>query len=386
MRKTLSILGVTGSVGSAAADVIASAPEKFNVKLVTAGSNATALALAAIRLKACRAVIADDAQYETLKNHLAGTNIEVAAGQAALENAAGESVDLTLTAIVGMAGLRPTLRAVQNSKAVAIANKESLVAAGGLIMDEAKRRGTVILPVDSEHNAIFQVFDFERPEGIEKIILTASGGPFRTWSREQMEAASVDEALNHPTWPMGRKISIDSATLMNKALEVIEAHVLFGQPPEKIDVIVHPQSIIHSMVEYADGSILAQMGASDMRTPIAHVLAWPERMKTPGKRLNVQTLANLTFEPVDTHRFPALALARAALQSGPDATVALNAANEIGVEAFLVGRIGFNGISHGLCRIMDEVPRTDVHTLDAIEAHDRHTRDKARIVFDTLVH
>lgn len=376
--KTINILGVTGSIGQCAADVVASDPSRFDVQVVTANINVEALAKTAIRLKAKTAVVCQLEKYEELKSLLSGTNIKAEAGQDAFQNAAAHKVDLTLAAIVGMAGLRPLMSAIRNSKCVAIANKEPLVAAGSLVLAEAKKHGTTILPVDSEHNAIFQVFDVKNKNSIEKIILTASGGPFRTASEETIRNATSQQALAHPNWNMGRKISIDSATMMNKALEVIEAHYLFGLPPEKIDVIIHPQSVIHSMVEYKDGSILAQMGASDMRTPIAHVLAWPERMNTPGQKLDLKQLKNLTFETPDKKRFPALQFAYDALKSGQAACIALNAANEVAVEAFLEGKTGFLGIVECICRIMEETPTAPLSTLEDIEKHDKAVREAAR--------
>ena len=265
LPKNIAILGVTGSIGASTKHVILSAPERFAVSVVTANNNAEALARDAIALKAKMAVIADETQYGALKAFLSGTKIEVRAGRDALNTAVPAGTDITVSAITGMAGLEPLLHALENSKCVGIANKEPLVAAGQLVMEAAGKSGCRILPIDSEHNAVFQVFDFERREGIEKIILTASGGPFRTWSLAQMAMATPAQALAHPTWSMGQKISIDSATMMNKALEIVEAHVLFAMPADKIEVLIHPQSVVHSMVEYADGSVLAQMGASDMR-------------------------------------------------------------------------------------------------------------------------
>jgi 1-deoxy-D-xylulose-5-phosphate reductoisomerase len=353
--KTINILGVTGSIGRSTADVILSAPEKFQVEVVTAQDNAMELAEKAIMLGARKAVLGSERNFSVLKAALADTSIEIACGAPALEEAAAQKADLTMIAVVGMAGLRLLMNAIENSKLVAIANKEPLVSAGPLVMAAAQKHGTKILPVDSEHNAIFQVFDFDRPKGIDKIILTASGGPFLKWPVADIQKASPAQALAHPNWSMGRKISIDSATMMNKALEVIEAHYLFNMPPEKIEVLVHPQSVIHSMVEYADGSVLAQMGASDMRTPIAHVLAWPERMRTPGERLDLINLKSLTFEQPDYDRFPAVRMAYDVLRAGPRACVAFNAANEIAVEAFLNNRIAFLDIIRCIDHILNNM-------------------------------
>ena len=375
--KTINILGVTGSVGRCAADVILSDRDRFDVRVVTANNNAMLLAELAIKLGARKAVLADEKNFSVLKACLENTSIECAAGSEALEEAAATNVDLTLASIVGMAGLVPLLRAIQNSRAVAIANKEPLVAAGALMMAEARRHGTRIIPVDSEHNAIFQVFDTENKSGIEKIILTASGGPFRAWTREQMARATPAQALAHPNWTMGRKISIDSATMMNKALEVIEAHHLFDMPPERIEVVVHPQSVIHSMVEYADGSVLAQMAASDMRTPVAHALAWPQRMKTPGERLDFKKISQLNFEQPDLERFPAIAKAYECLQKGQYAAIAMNAANEVAVDAFLTNRIGFLDILACIDHILASVAVVGFNALEDIQAFDQDVRRRA---------
>lgn len=343
-RKTVSILGATGSIGASTADVIASNPDIFSVDAVAAGSDAEKLAAVALRLGARRAIIANPDKEARLSELLDGCGIEVFSGRGALEEAVAPGTDITVSAITGMAGLEPLLRAVRHSRAVAIANKEPLVAAGALVVAEAKRHNCRILPVDSEHNAVFQVYDFERPEGVDRIILTASGGPFLRWSAADMARATPEQALRHPTWSMGRKISIDSATMMNKALEIIEAHVLFGLPPEKIEVLVHPQSVVHSMVEYKDGSVLSQMGASDMCTPIAHVLGWPERIATPGRRLDLATMGGLTFEVPDHARFPALRLAYECIRRGPMACLAFNAANEVAVDSFLKNGLAFPDI------------------------------------------
>lgn len=376
--KSIAILGVTGSIGQSTKDVILSAPGVFDVRAVTAQSNVQGLARDAKDLGATVAVIGDEDKYEELKAALAGSAIEARAGRKALEDCVPAGTDLCLSAITGMAGLRPLLNAIAHCKAVAIANKEPLVAAGHLVKEAASKSGCTILPVDSEHNAIFQVFDFDRPESVERIILTASGGPFRSWSLEQMAAATPEQALAHPTWSMGRKISIDSATMMNKALEVIEAQVLFGLKAEQIEVVIHPQSVVHSMVEYVDGSILAQMGASDMRTPIAHALAWPARMKTPGQRLDFRALKTLVFEQPDFERFPALSLAYECLNEGGDAALTLNAANEVAVEAFLAGELDFLGIIRTVEYALGNREKADLRDLDAIIEADRLVRVLAR--------
>jgi len=376
--KNINILGVTGSVGRCAVDVLLSAPGKFDVQCVTAHNNVNELAELALKLNATSAVIGNPELYKNLKEALIGTKIKAAAGPEALLEAAATKVDLSLVAIVGMAGLRPTIAAIQNSKAVAIANKEPLAAAGPLVMREVKKSGAVILPVDSEHNAIFQVFDFENREGIKKIILTASGGPFRTWTLDQMSRATKEQALTHPNWSMGPKITIDSATMMNKALEIIEAHYLFEMPPEQIEVLIHPQSVVHSMVEYKDGSVLAQMGASDMRTPIAHTLAWPSRIQTPGKTLDWTKLKELTFEQPDNARFPALNLAYKVLKAGPYACVALNAANEVAVESFLSKKSAFLDIISIIEGALSRISPQVLEKIEDFEEFDRIARDLAR--------
>ncbi len=344
MTKTITILGSTGSVGQSTIDVISKNPDEFQIHALTAYKNVELLSQQARKYNPKLAVIGDEALFQNLKDNLYGTGIECAAGTQAIIECASIPVDVTMAAIMGMAGLKPILVALKNGKSVAIANKEPLVSAGALVMDAAKKSGARILPVDSEHNAIFQCLELHNKNNIRRIILTASGGPFRTWSLEQMTVAKKEQALAHPNWSMGQKISIDSATMMNKALEVIEAHYLFDMPPDKIDVVVHPQSIIHSMVEYSDGSILAQMGASDMKTPISHALAWPKRLAVGGTGLNIKSLHNLSFEGVDHRRFPAINLGYQCLSGGARSLIAMNAANEIAVESFLNDKIGFMDI------------------------------------------
>jgi 1-deoxy-D-xylulose-5-phosphate reductoisomerase len=375
--KTVNILGVTGSIGRSAVDVICSVPEKFDVQAVSAQNSVTELAEIAVRVKAKTAIIGNEDCYETLKQKLSGTGIKAEAGREALLNSASAKVDLSLVAIVGMAGLRPVVAAIQNSKAVAIANKEPLAAAGPLVMREVKKSGAILLPVDSEHNAVFQVFDFKRREGIKKIILTASGGPFRTWKREAMARATKEQALAHPNWVMGPKITIDSATMMNKSLEIIEAHYLFDMPADKIEVMIHPQSIIHSMVEYRDGSVLAQMAASDMRTPIAHALAWPERIDTPGRTLDWTQTRELTFEQPDMERFPALRLAYEALKQGPYSCLALNAANEIAVEHFLNKKTGFLDTINIVEGVLSQISPQTLENIEDFENSDEAVRQLA---------
>ncbi len=368
-KKRVSILGATGSIGQSTADVIASDPERFEVSTLTANENYKDLAQAAIRLNAYSVVIGNSTHEEALREILKGKGVSVLSGQDALIHAVQPETDLTISAITGVAGLKPLMNAIKNSTAVGIANKEPLVAAGAFVMEEAKKYGTQILPIDSEHNAVFQVFDFDRSEGIERIILTASGGPFRTWSAEEMAKATPEQAVAHPNWDMGAKISVDSATMMNKALEIIEAHILFGLPAEKIDVLIHPESVVHSMVEYVDGSVLSQMGASDMRTPIAYTLAWPERMQTPGERLDLTQMKELHFEQPDVEKFPALKLAYQCLEKGALSCLLLNAANEVAVEAFLRQEIGFPDILNIIEFALANEPDIKLESLDsALEA------------------
>ena len=372
--RKISILGATGSVGRGAADVILAQRDAFDVQVVTAKRNAAELAELAIKLKARKAVIADADCFETLTEYLGLTDIECACGAEEVARAAAENADITVAAISGMAGMLPVMNAIAQGKAVAIANKEPLAAAGALVMRAAREAGATILPVDSEHNAVFQVFEAENKDAIENITLTASGGPFRTWSAEQMAGATPAQAVAHPNWSMGAKISVDSASMMNKALEIIEAHHLFDMPPEKIKVVVHPQSIVHAMVEYNDGSVLAQLGAPDMRTPLTNAMLWPNRRATPGRRLDWAQLRRLDFEPVDDVRFPSVKLAYECMGEGTWACAALNAANEVAVEAFLNNKIGFTNIYGTVRRIIDELESLPLETLDDIIEYDKDVR------------
>lgn len=376
--KVINILGVTGSIGQSTAKVIVANPDHFNVQLVSAHSDVDGLARMAKELQASIAVIADEAHEEALKEALADSNIEVMAGQAALIDASRVKADITMAAIVGMAGLEPLMGAIAGSSAVAIANKEPLVAAGPIVLQHAEKHNTKLLPVDSEHNAIFQVFEDAQRDAIERIIITGSGGPFRTWALEDMLGATPEQAIAHPNWSMGAKISVDSATLVNKALEIVEAHYLFDMPAEKIDLVIHAQSVIHSMVEYRDGSVLAQMGASDMCTPIANVLAWPERLNTPGERLDFKMLKTLSFEEVDHFRFPAVKMAYECLGKGLYATAAMNAANEIAVAAFLDGNIGFLDIAKVMRHVIDKTSAQELCTLDDVLKFDSAVRGRAK--------
>jgi 1-deoxy-D-xylulose-5-phosphate reductoisomerase len=343
--RSVTILGATGSVGRSTLDLIEREPERFRILALTAQTDVQGLADAAKAVNAERAVIRDESLLGALREALAGTSTLAEAGEQALLDAAGSGADWTMAAIVGTAGLEPVMEALRGGGTLALANKEALVSAGAIMTRAAKESGATLLPVDSEHNAIFQCFDHERPDAVRRIILTASGGPFRDKSIDEMRAAGPEQAVAHPNWSMGAKISVDCATLMNKGLELIEAYHLFPLQPNSFEIVVHPQSVIHSLVEYVDGSVLAQLGAPDMRVPIAYTLAWPARMATPCERLDLVRLGSLDFEAPDEQRFPALALARAALEAGGAKPAILNAANEIAVAAFLDGRIGFLDIA-----------------------------------------
>ena len=380
--RSVTILGSTGSVGCNTLDLIARQPEAFAVEALTANGSAVRLAEQARRVGAKLAVVADETRYQDLKAALAGSGIEAAAGAPALTEAAARPADWVMAAIVGAAGLAPTLAAVRRGAIVALANKETLVCAGSLMIAEVTRHGATLLPVDSEHNAIFQVLDFERLDAVDRIILTASGGPFRTLSRAAMAEVTPDQAVAHPNWDMGAKISVDSATMMNKGLELIEAHHLFGLPEARIEILVHPQSVVHSMVAYSDGSVLAQMGQPDMRTPIAYTLAWPERMATPVARLDLAEIGQLTFEAPDSERFPALRLARQALQAGGSAPTILNAANEVAVAGFLDGRLGFLGIAEVVERTLERIDAVTLGGLDDVWPIDREARRIAALMFN----
>lgn len=352
-KRRVTVLGSTGSVGTSTLDLIGRNPAQFEVTALVAHRRLDLLIEQARRFMPEFVASADENALPILREALAGTNIRIGAGPRAVVEAADHPCDVVMAAIVGAAGLAPTLAAVRRGAVVALANKESLVCAGAIVMQAVARHGATLLPVDSEHNAIFQVFDDARRDRISRLILTASGGPFRSADREAMAMATPAEAVAHPNWSMGAKISVDSATMMNKGLELIEAHHLFDMPGEQIDILVHPQSVIHSLVEYVDGSVLAQLGSPDMRVPIAYALAWPDRMPTPVARLDLAAISRLTFEPPDQQRFPALRLAREALQRGGSAPTVLNAANEIAVAAFLAGRIGFLDIARVVEQVVD---------------------------------
>ncbi|MED5338508.1 MAG: 1-deoxy-D-xylulose-5-phosphate reductoisomerase [Pseudomonadota bacterium] len=378
--RRVSLLGATGSVGQSTLDLIARQPDAFDVIALTAHRDVAGLAAAARQFSPEVVAIADAACYGELSAALAGSGVRVLAGPEGVVEAAATPADWVMAAIVGAAGLAPTLAAVRQGATVALANKECLVCAGTIMIDAVAAHGATLLPVDSEHNAIFQVFDQTQPDAVERLILTASGGPFRTASLAEMAAKTPAQAVAHPNWSMGAKISVDSATMMNKGLEIIEAHHLFNMPEARIDVVVHPESVIHSMVAYVDGSVLAQMGTPDMRTPIAHTLAWPARMAAPSPRLDLVAVGQLRFEAPDPLRFPCLELARAALRDGQAATVALNAANEVAVAAFLAERIGFCDIAEVGAAVLAEVKGWNCASVDHILEIDGWARGRAEAV------
>lgn len=375
--KTISILGSTGSVGTQTLDLILAEPERYRVRALVAGRN---VALLAEQARACRpdiAVVHDLGLLPALEAALTGTGIAVAAGPEAVRDAAALEADWTMAAIIGMAGLHPTLAAIRRGGAIAFANKEVLVSAGDIMMDAVAAAGARLLPVDSEHNAIFQCWEPQNVRQVERIILTASGGPFRETPRDAMAGITPEAALKHPVWSMGAKITIDSATMMNKALEVIEAARLFRLPSVAVDVLVHPQSVVHGIVCYSDGSMLAQLGAPDMHIPIAHALGWPERLTTSAKRLDLAALARMDFMAPDPERFPALRLAREVLTAGGGAPAVMNAANEVAVAAFLARRIGFLDILGTVEAVLEEMGTLPAPDLDAIIAIDAAARQAA---------
>jgi 1-deoxy-D-xylulose-5-phosphate reductoisomerase len=377
MSRTITILGATGSVGRSTLDLVGRDRDRFEIVALTAHRDVAGLAALARRFRPRVAVIGDASLHAELALALAGTGIETAAGEKAVVDAAASGADWTMAAIVGTAGLEPVMRALKGGRTVALANKEALVSAGPLMVEAAAASGATLLPVDSEHNAIFQCFDRARPESVRRIILTASGGPFRDWPIERMRAATAREAVAHPNWSMGAKISVDCATLMNKGLELIEAYHLFPVGADALDVVVHPQSVIHSLVEYVDGSVLAQLGAPDMRVPIAFTLTWPERMETPCQRLDLVAIGALDFEAPDLDRFPALGLARAALAAGGAKPAILNAANEIAVASFLESRVGFLDIAPLVGEVLARYDPPAPTSIDAVLEIDREAREVA---------
>jgi 1-deoxy-D-xylulose-5-phosphate reductoisomerase len=372
--KSITILGSTGSVGSNTVELVGNNLEYFKVVALTANRNVDLLISQALTLNPKKVVLADPEGYNKLKIALAGTGINVSSGIDAVVEAAEEPSDLVMASIVGAAGLKPTLAAVRRGATICLANKECLVSAGDVFIREVKNSGSTLIPVDSEHSAIFQVFDFENVEKVRRIILTASGGPFLKFTQKQMKNVTPEDAIAHPNWDMGAKISVDSATMMNKGLELIEAFHLFPVTTKQIEILVHPQSVIHSMVDYVDGSVLAQLGMPDMRTPIAYALAWPKRMNTSTEKLDLHKIATLTFQNPDSDLFPALSLARLALDSGGSAPTILNAANEIAVEHFLSKRIGFLDITRIVSETLNFITGCKIATLDDVAEADREAR------------
>ena len=385
MKRKIAILGATGSIGKSTLDLIERSPERFEVVAVTAATNSEALADIARRTGARLAVVADESRVSDLQERLAGTQCRAAGPEALNEAAAGEA-ELVIAAIVGCAGLMPVMAAVEAGRTVALANKEALVTAGELMTEAATRHGATLLPIDSEHNAIFQCLAGNRKADVSRLILTASGGPFRTWDATAIAAATPDEALAHPNWSMGPKVTIDSATLMNKGLELIEAFHLFPLEESAIDVVVHPQSVIHSLVEYVDGSVLAQLGSPDMRIAIAYALAWPERMATPAERLKLADIGKLEFEQPDLQRFPALRMARQALEQGGSAPIVLNAANEIAVASFLAGAIGFIEVAELVEQALERQTPPAPGSIEEVIAIDLETRNAVGAMIEARCH
>ncbi len=384
--KGITVLGATGSIGVSTLDVLARHPQRYRVVALTANSHVERLLEQCLEHRPVYAVMADEAAADRLAAALrqTGSTTEVLSGPEGLEQVASlPEVDYVMAAIVGAAGLRPTLAAARHGKRILLANKEALVMSGRLFMDEVHRHGAELLPIDSEHNAIFQCMPahFEQgldTVGVRRILLTASGGPFRCTPLEQLESVTPAQAVAHPNWSMGRKISVDSATMMNKGLEVIEACWLFNTNTANIQVVLHPQSVIHSMVEYADGSVLAQLGNPDMRTPIAHALAWPERIESGVDSLDMFTVARLDFAAPDLKRFPCLRLAVEAMDAGGTAPTILNAANEVAVDAFLNEQLGFTGIAHVIERTLEQMSVREADSLDTIFHDDAEARETAR--------
>jgi 1-deoxy-D-xylulose-5-phosphate reductoisomerase len=379
-------LGATGSVGQSTLDLISRNPEEFDVLALTARRDVSGLAGWAKRVGARRAVIAEDRYLEPLREALAGTGVEAAAGAEAIVEAASLGADWTMAAIVGTAGLRPVMAALKSGGTVALANKEALVTAGEIMTRAAADTGATLLPVDSEHNAIFQCFDRQRPERVRRIILTASGGPFRRFSMEEMRSVTPAAAVAHPNWSMGAKISVDCATLMNKGLELIEAFHLFPLAAEAFDVVVHPQSVVHSLVEYVDGSVLAQLGSPDMRIPIAYTLAYPDRMETPSEPLDLVKVGSLDFEAPDEQRFPALRLAKDALREGGAKPAILNAANEMAVASFLDSGLAFLDIAAIVRETLDQYRPPAPASLDEVLELDQEARRRAHEIVGKYLH
>lgn len=377
MARSITILGSTGSIGRSTIDLIAKNPDRFVVEALVAHKDVKTLVSQSKDLNAKLAVVEDESAYTNLKEALAGTTTEVACGKKAVIEAAQISSEWVMSAIVGTAGLRPTYAAIERGAIVALANKESMISAGPVILDALEKHKATLLPVDSEHNAIYQVFQEHHRNHVEKLILTASGGPFRTYSPEQMKTVMVEQALKHPNWTMGPKVTIDSSNLMNKGLEMIEASYLFGFPENQIDILIHPQSIIHSLVAYQDGSMLAQLGIHDMRVPIAYTLAWPERIQTDLPRLDLAKLGQLTFETPDATKFPAITIARQALKAGKDRPTILNAANEIAVNAFVNRQISYLDIVTVCKAVLNEITESSLGSIDEVLLIDQKAREVA---------
>ncbi|EAQ29666.1 1-deoxy-D-xylulose 5-phosphate reductoisomerase [Erythrobacter sp. NAP1] len=384
MTRSITLLGATGSIGASTLDLVRRNPDDWQVEALSANCSAKELGALAREFGAKVAVVGDESCLGDLKDALAGSGVEAAGGCDALCEAAARPVDMTVAAIVGCAGLAPTMAAVRRGGTVALANKEALVSAGDVMMSAVAENGATLLPTDSEHNAIFQCLAGGKIEDVARITLTASGGPLRTWSREAIEAATPEQAVAHPNWSMGAKISVDSATMMNKGLEYIEAFHLFPVGLDRLRIVVHPQSVIHSMVEYRDRSTLAQLGPSDMRVPIASCLAWPERMETPLEPLDLTSIGELTFHAPDEERFPATRIAREAIEAGGGAPAVLNAANEIAVEAFLAGQIGFSRITAVAEATLAGYSAAAPASLEDVLAIDAEARNRARAATENL--
>ena len=378
IQRKITILGATGSIGESTLRVIAQHPNQFSITALTAQNNADKLIALAQQFRPVMVAIGDETKVAAVKSALASLGIRVTGGAAGIAEAAAQATDITVAAIVGAAGLAPVMEAIKQGGAVALANKEALVCAGALVTRACTTHGTTLLPVDSEHNAIFQVLNINQRANVEKITLTASGGPLLNRPLETMKNVTPEEAVKHPRWSMGAKISVDSATMMNKGLELIEAHYLFNMPATQMDVLIHPQSIIHSMVHYDDGSVLAQLGMPDMAIPIAYALSWPNRLNVNTPRLNLAEIAKLEFSQVEDARFPALALARAALDAGPAHMIALNAANEIAVARFLADEIAFTSIASTVARVLETAPTHPINTMEDVLAADHAARAKAK--------
>lgn len=380
MTRSVTVLGSTGSIGRSTVDLLLKNPDRFTIEALVAQKDVTTLAAQAKALQAKIAVVEDESCYNALKEALAGTGTKAAAGKIAVIEAAQAPAEWVMSAIVGTAGLRPTYAAIKRGAIIALANKESMISAGPVILNALKKYNATLLPVDSEHNAIFQVFHESHRAEVEKLILTASGGPFRTFTPEQMTSITLDQALKHPNWSMGPKVTIDCANLMNKGLEMIEASYIFGFPEDQIDILIHPQSIVHSLVAYRDGSVLAQLGIHDMRVPIAHTLAWPARMQTDLPRLDLSALKQLTFETPDVQQFPAISLARHVLRNGKDRPTVLNAANEVAVQSFVQGKISFLDIVPICTEVLNQMNESSLASIDEVLLIDQQARQIAQKV------